>query len=523
MSNAIGRAALLFTSSTQQAEQGMDALYGKMQGLRGRIQGSFQNLNFSSGLGPVSAILGPVSAGFLAVAGGAKLFGEALGRVKELSDIGIKANSLGVATEQYMGLAAAAKKAGVEGNEFGTLLQKSSAKIAAGGADVQGVLKAIGLDVKQLQAMSPDKQFLAIATAIKGVDGAGAQSAAAMKLFEEQGLKLLPMLQKGGAELQAFVQKQIDSGNALGGSEISAAMRAQAAIPKVQAAFDGLWNRIVIGLAPVIETIAGVFTKILAFAQPVFDWLGRAGQAWFGVIGPVVGEIIGLFGELAAAAWEWISGLTDFGGSTFPTIGQVITDIFRMIGKAGAYAWDVIKAGAGLVVAGVGGIITVFGHIAQALTDLIKLGGELPDSLGGDVFRDAAAGAQSITDGIKSAGQTAMEWGTKQLTNFGKSADAVDQWFDKLEAKKTELLDDVEMNAAGAIDLATPAAAKGGGNAKNDAVEVGSTAAVSATARLAQGSEAALQVARNHLEEAKKTNTTLKTLAAKPTVTIGAV
>ena len=35
--------------------------------------------------------------------------------------------------------------------------------------------------------------------------------------------------------------------------------------------------------------------------------------------------------------------------------------------------------------------------------------------------------------------------------------------------------------------------------------------------------KAALQVARNHLEEAKKTNTTLKTLAAKPTVTIGAV
>jgi hypothetical protein len=275
---------------------------------------------------------------------------------------------------------------------------------------------------------------------MKSIQNPSEQAAVALKLFEESGLNLLPALQKGGEGIQGLMDKSKELGTSLDARQMGAIQRAAAAMPKIEQAFSGLWNRVVVAMAPMIEMVANVATKIVAKLQPAFDWVARAADSYFGLVGPILEEVIDGIGS----AIEWVGGLfssfTGLAGS-LPSVGEVITGTFRFVGRSIGYVIDVVKAlGGGFAYVG-SYAVTAFGSVISAMSDVIKLGAELPAKFGGNLFKDAAAAVDRFGAKAQRSGLEMRAWGDRQISAFGTNAAAVDAWFTKLSAKKAEVSD----------------------------------------------------------------------------------
>jgi len=497
VAGSIGKASLIL-GTTNRIGAGLEGAYSQINGWKNKVTAAVGGLNIGGLAGLAGA--GPLGVAFGAAVGGAKLFGDALGRVKDLADTSKLAKNIGVTGEAYMGLAASAERAGVSGDEFGSLLQKGSAKIAGGSTDAAAALGMIGLNITALKALSPDKQFLAIADGLKNTGDAGKRASVAMKLYEEGGLKLLPVLTKGSAGLQEFAAEQKKLGLVLSDDSLKAAERAKAALPKIQAAFTGLFNRVAVSMAPLIEAVAANLSKVLAKLGPVFDWVGRAAEAYYGVLGPAVGEVLDAFSAVAQAAGEWIGETFAFAGE-FPSIGEVITGVMKFVGVSGAYAWDVIKGGAGAVAVAVSYVITAFQKLVSAFADVLKFAKELPEAVRPSWANDLGDGADAFAARIGRAAAETDAWGKRQLGAFGQSAVQVEAWFERLKAKKAEV-----ETVAPNVDVPAAAAAAGKAGA-NTALIAGTKEELSARIKFDQAGQT---VASQQLAEQKKSNLILE-------------
>lgn len=413
---------------------GLDDVYGKLSGFRAATQSAVGGLNGAALMG-ASKWAGPLAAGFVAAAGGAKLFGDAVGSIKDLAAVGRQADAIGIDAGDLQGLAAATK---MSTDDIGKTLTKFTAKMASGGADVKAALGKINVNFADIQGLDATTQFLTIADGIKSITNPSEQAAAALKLFEEEGLKLLPALQKGGDGIEELMDKSLAMGTSLDARSMEAVQRAAQAMPKIEQAFTGVWNRVVVAMAPVIETVANVATKIVAKLQPAFDWVARAADAYFGMLGPILEEVI----DGTGAALEWVGGLFtqlfDFGGS-IPSIGESITGVFKTVGVGIGYAVDVVKAFGGALGLVASYAVEAFGKAVGVIGDVIELGAKLPDHLGGDMFKEAAKSVQGFGQRAEQTANDIRSWGNRQLDAFGSNAKGVNDWFDKLAIKKAEV------------------------------------------------------------------------------------
>lgn len=502
MGASIGSASLILSANAQNLQAGLDGAYSKISAWKNSVTANVSKLDVGGLLG--GAGLGKLGGPLAIAAGGLKLFGDAVASVKDLSKIGRQAQSLGVSSEAFMGLGLAAKKAGIELPQFGDLLGKMTAKVAGGGAETEKALESLGLSVGQIRGMNATDQFLAIADGISKTHDAGTQAAAALGLFGRAGLGILPTLQQGGDKLRAFAAEQLKLGAALNGKDMAAVQKANAAIPKIEAAFTGLWNKIVVAMAPIIETVATAVGKVFQFVSPLLDWVARAYTAYAEVAVAVLGEIIDAITEVVSAIAEWVSALFDMGGK-WPTIGQVITSVLEFIGKAGAYAFDVLKAGAGLVVVGLSLLVDAFGLVVRALKNVLETASLIPGSVG-EGFKAAAEQAQRFQTGIEGAAAGMRNWGANAVLSFGQSAEGVGRFFDKLRNKKKET--DAELANSPIIAAMDPAKVdKVGKDLKNAAIIQGSKEDYSIRAKLF--TDGKMQAQAN---EAKKTNFLLENI-----------
>lgn len=448
---SLGKASLVLTTKDGGLNKGLNKTEGGLK-------------SWASGLkGKVGAALGVVSGlvtGFM----GSKL----VGNLGELAVTGKQAQALGIASDAYMGLAEAAREAGVEGEQFGTLLQKGQLKITEGSGDTAAALGRIGLSLGELRGLSADEQFYRIADGLAGVSDQGTRALVASKLFEEEGVKLLPVLGRGAAGLRAFVAEQRAMGTALSQTDMDGILSAQAAITRVERRVTGFWNRITAAAAPFIELAVDV-------ADAVLDWLPPF--------------------EVVKAA-----GLA----------------VFRALGVAGAYYWDTVKVYYGAWGKALGFIAEGWGQIIRLMGKAIELGASLPGQTGKD-FKAAAGVVSGWGEGIEQWGKGASAWGDRRFGEFGQSAAAVNKWFDNLGKKTGEKLGET----AGA-KIASAIAAE---YRNNPALERGTAEEYSARVRWEtmqqtyeqQQAEAAKKTAANTAATAEQ----LRTLPARIAASIG--
>jgi serine/threonine protein kinase len=108
----------------------------------------------------------------------------------------------GVSVEALSGLKFAAEQSGasIETVETGIRnMQRVLLDVQQGSSTAATTLQMLGLNIQQLQTLSPEQQFLQMAQAISKVQDPSRQAALAMELFGKSGTQLLPMLQQGEA------------------------------------------------------------------------------------------------------------------------------------------------------------------------------------------------------------------------------------------------------------------------------------------------------------------------------------
>ena len=207
---------------------------------------------------------GPLAAAGTAAGAAALLFRGFTGAFKELDQIGKVSDKLGIATEQLIGLQFAAKNTGVSANTLNTALQRMVRRVSEAGkglGQTGKALKELGLNAKQLAKLAPDQQFRKIAEAMKGVATQGDRVRLAMALFDTEGVALVNTLALGSEGLNRFQKDAEDLGLTVGRDQVAAIEKADEAITRLGASWDGAMRQMAASTAPVVEGIAKLLDK----------------------------------------------------------------------------------------------------------------------------------------------------------------------------------------------------------------------------------------------------------------------
>jgi hypothetical protein len=459
--NNIGSASLVLSTSGSKLTSGLDKSAGEIKSFAGKASEHLNSIGgkISSGVGAAasgisSKLMMAMKAGpYVAAAAGLGLvIYEAIrspfDKLKELGGLQKKADVLGISSSQLAGLTNQLKRVGIESDQVGDLFAKMGKNLydAGGGhGKAAPALKQLGIDAKALMDLAPDEQFKKIADEISKLPPGAAQASAALHIFGNQGAALLPVLQKGGAGIQKFIEEQKKTGAVLGDSQMRAALEAQKAWKEsrfaIEEAWDGLVNRATLVAAPIVKFIGGVVTKGMALLTPIFDWIGRAMER-VSIILERVGEV---FEKWFDEAYQEVKGLLgqveEFTGA-WPTVEEVVTGVLRTVATSIAFLWDGLKMGVGILAIVTSYLVKGFGIVVESFKDTIKalleLAGELPDSMGGKWFRDQAKHVDTLGDRIKASGDKMKDWGKGTIDSFGNGAKDVAKWFDNMDMKRKE-------------------------------------------------------------------------------------
>ena len=193
------------------------------------------------------------------VAVGVAGFGFLVKKSMDATDaLGKMADKIGIGTAALGGLRHAAELTGVANNTLDMGLQRMVRRVseAANGTGVaQAALRELGLSAKELNDMSPDEQFRAIADAMEGVAGQGEKVRLAMSLFDTEGVALVNTLKGGSAALIKMEQEAERLGLRMSRGLVRGVESANDSITVLSSYVATLFHRMVGELAPAIEAI----------------------------------------------------------------------------------------------------------------------------------------------------------------------------------------------------------------------------------------------------------------------------
>ena len=258
----------------------------------------------------------------------------ALGAIYKQSSANIdalakQADKLGVTTQALAGLQHAADLTGVSSKALNKGLLDMTVKIqdaTKGMGEGKEAIKELGLDANKLAAMSPDKAFVAISEAMKGVEHHGNKVAIAYDLFGAKGVDLLNTLAMGEEALNKTAKEAEILGLALNRVDAAKVEAANDAMTRSAGVVTGLGNTITVSLAPYVKGISDEFYNAALEAGGFGEFTTNALNSVVESVAYTANAIHGLKAvwvvvKLAAAAaitgmlegLEWLdSGLTSF-------------------------------------------------------------------------------------------------------------------------------------------------------------------------------------------------------------------
>ena len=123
------------------------------------------------------------------------------------------AAAIGISSSSLQTFQVIASRAGIGPEELSAALRKVTQRVGEaklGIGEAEKTFKLLGLNLETLGKQAPDKQFVTIARAIAAVPDAAGRAALAVKLFEETGVKFLPLLNTLGTQF-SVVKDEIDA------------------------------------------------------------------------------------------------------------------------------------------------------------------------------------------------------------------------------------------------------------------------------------------------------------------------
>ena len=219
-----------------------------------------------------------------------------------------QADKLGVTTQALAGLQHAADLTGVSSKTLNKGLLDMTVKIqdaAKGMGEGKEALKELGLDAQKLAKMSPDKAFIKISEAMKGVEHHGNKVAIAYDLFGAKGTDLLNTLAMGEVALNKTAAEAQTLGLALNRVDAAKVEAANDAMTKSAGVVSGLGNTITVTLAPYVKAISEEFYNSALEAGGFGNFATKAMNAVVKAVAYVANTLHGL-----KAVWKGVKLVT---------------------------------------------------------------------------------------------------------------------------------------------------------------------------------------------------------------------
>jgi len=299
----------------------------------------------------------------------------------------------GVGAEALSELGYAAEQSGTDLATLETALAKSQKAITQandGSSAMADAFGRLGLNTRELAALSPDQQFQRISAAIAAVQDPTERAARAMEIFGRSGTKLLPLITSDMAALRTQA-KQL--GVTLTQDDADAAAKLGDAFDNVGKTIKAAFLQVGAAVAGPLTAGADALTKITS-AAAVWVRENRAVVvtiAGIGVALVAVGTTVGVIGAGVVAL-----------GSVISAVGAISTGMAAAIAAVGGAA--VITP----IAATVGAILAIGAGIGYVMQQAGFLGPVL--QFIGQTFQRVFGVAQQTIGGVTAA-LSSGEWG----------------------------------------------------------------------------------------------------------------
>lgn len=416
-------------------------------------------------IGPLKGLIGPLvgaAAAALTVGAAIKGVSSAMSRLDEVTK---KAKSMEMSTDALMGLQHAAEQAGVSSDMMAKSMQKLQKNIGLALIDQAGpahdALAQLGLDVNAVGAMSPEKQFLAIADALKNVANPAERAALAVDLFGKAGQDLTILTNQGSEAIQAQIDELKTLQGTLSETDTANIEAANDAWHKVGLAVEGVFNQIAAAWAPISEELGSDMASMMGeFANLIADHKGQITSA-LGTIAEVVKNttaavysalktIMDVFKSIGISSAETAIKIAAFAAGltlALKIIPMIVAGIKLLIisfkalasaqsiqqAMAGPKGWAMLAVSVGVAAAAVAGVDAAFASVGEThdknsekLNKIVEQTNGLADATNATLAAEKEK-AKVIADAAKKRGGQLLEQNKTQSEKYADQLKEIDQ------------------------------------------------------------------------------------------------
>jgi hypothetical protein len=166
---------------------------------------------------------------------------------------------VGMSTEFLSGFSYVARLADVSVEDLGVGFRKFSQAIEGalqGSPKLVGAFHALGIEEKDLKALSPQELLMKVADALHGTADGAAKAAIMMALFGRSGTNLIPVFNQGAGAIDTLRDKADRLGGVMSGSASESAEALHKNLVDLKTVGMGLANQLLEGLKPAIDAVA---------------------------------------------------------------------------------------------------------------------------------------------------------------------------------------------------------------------------------------------------------------------------
>jgi hypothetical protein len=303
----------------------------------------------------------------------AKTFAEGTSALQHMSE------RTGISIEALSALSYAAKQTGIDLDTVEGAVRKMQKALTAGSLENQQAAQTferLGLNVKVLEQLKPEKAFEVLADRISKIPNENARAGAAMLIFGKTGTSILPLIEN----MAALTKEAKEFGLVASTKGVEAGTRLQHAFNLLDKSIAFTQGTIASSLAPTLTEMNAAFARNL-----------KTVREWIAANKPLVLQAfqIGLALTAVGTAFATLGG-------AFVIAGAVIGGVATTLGAIGA-ALAALTSPISLVIAGLGGLAAWFVTSTNA-------GGKSLQWLGdrfGDLKTTVTSAFKGIADALK--------------------------------------------------------------------------------------------------------------------------
>jgi len=247
------------------------------------------------------------------------------------------ARQTGIAVEELQVFQLAAQMSGVD--NLVEPIRKLGIEIGkAGESGNVEKFEKLGLNFNELARLAPEEQFKAIAAQIAALPTPAERAAAAVAIFGEQGVKMLPLFESNLAAVQERMERL---GIVLSEDQTGNIEEMNDALTLVQSTFEGIIGQVVGNLAPAVTAIAEEFLSFVEGYEGLGD--GTGGTALADSITTALFDGAEYLAGLLDASIEYLS---EFGVSLqgFAETMSTVATVFTVVAETFRGLWNVLEA-----------------------------------------------------------------------------------------------------------------------------------------------------------------------------------